>query len=215
MFCSSESRAQISLLGQTVDTVVATSHFYPNKHRLDEFILKVDRAAERLKNEIADRKAPEICLGAEVLLCEGLDRLEGVEQLCIRGTSCMLVEMPNVGAWNGRIFDTVEALLDKDIVVVLAHIDRYLKEYEDGIDRLLEMGAKAQVNATSIASYFSRKRLMPYLHSGAVCAIGSDLHGVDKAACRDFASVERKIGAELYIQIMKKSERLLDGAERF
>ena len=88
----------------------------------------------------------------------------------------MLLEMPNVGAWSDRLIATVEALMDKGIVILLAHIDRYIRDYEEDIDRLLSMGAKAQINASSLMSFFSRRRLMPYLHSGAVDALGSDLH---------------------------------------
>ena len=208
-----QSISQIRLIGKATDRIVATSHFYPHVHNLNDFILRVDTAAEALKGQIADIEAPEICIGAEVLLCEFLDRLEEVERLCIRGTRCMLLEMPNVGAWSDRLISTVEALMDKGITIVLAHIDRYIRDYEDGIDNLLSMGAKAQINASSLVPFFSRRRLMPYLDSGAVHALGSDLHGADADAYRDFAALEGKIGSELYLEIMKKSERLLEGAE--
>jgi tyrosine-protein phosphatase YwqE len=207
-----ESVSQIRLIGKRTDRIVATSHFYPNTHNPDEFISRVDHAAEALKSATAEIGAPEMYIGAEVLLCEALDRLEGIERLCIRGTRCMLIEMPNVGAWSERLISTVESLMDKDITVVLAHIDRYIKAYEDGVDRMLAMGAKAQINASSLVSFLSRRRLEPYLESGAVWALGSDLHRIDEGAYRDFVSLERKIGKELYSDIMKKSERLLEGA---
>lgn len=208
-----QSISQIRLIGKRTDRIVATSHFYPNLHNLDGFISRVDFAAKELKGAISDLDAPEICIGAEVLLCEALDRLDGIERLCIRGTRCMLVEMPNTCSWSERLIDTVGALIDKGLVVVLAHIDRYVRDYEADIDRLLAMGALAQVNASSLKSFFSKRRMMPYLESGAVYALGSDLHEVDTGAYRDFASLEGKIGTELYTQIMKKSERLLEGAE--
>ena len=67
--------------------------------------------------------------------------------------------------------------------------------------------------ASSLMPFFSKRRLMPYLNSGAVYALGSDLHGVDTDAYRDFASLEGKIGKELYSEIMGKAEGLLRGAE--
>lgn len=208
-----QSVSQIKMIGRRTDRLVATSHFYPNAHNLDDFIFKVDHAADKLKRAISELDAPEICLGAEVLLCESLDRLDGIERLCIRGTRCMLLEMPNTCAWSARLLDTVESLMNKGIVVVLAHIDRYIRDYEVDIDHLLGIGAKAQVNAPSLASFFSRRKMMPYLESGAVYALGSDIHEVDKGAYRDFAALESKIGRELYSDIMKKSESLLEGAE--
>ena len=208
-----QSVAQIKLVGEHIDRIVATSHFYPNVHNLDSFIASVDSAAEELKEAISELDAPEICIGAEVLLCEFLDRLDGIERLCIRGTRCMLLEMPNASAWSDRLIGTVESLMDKGIVVVLAHIDRYIRDYEASIDRLLAMGAKAQINAYALSSFLSRRRMMPYLASGAVYALGSDLHGSDAGAYRDFAALSDKIGIELYTEIMKKSESLLEGAE--
>lgn len=208
-----QSVSQIKMIGGRTDRLVATSHFYPNAHNLDDFILRVDHAADKLREAISDLDAPEICIGAEVLLCESLDRLEGIERLCIRGTQCMLLEMPNTHAWSTRLIDTVEALMNNGIIVVLAHIDRYIRDYEVDIDHLLDMGAKAQINASSFASFFSRRRMMPYLESGSVYALGSDLHCVDTHAYRDFVALESKIGRELYSDIMKKSESLLEGAE--
>ena len=207
-----ESVSQIRLIGKRADKIVATSHFYPNTHNPDEFISRVDDAAKALKAATAEMDAPRICIGAEVLLCEAIDRLEGVERLCIRGTNCILIEMPNLGAWNERLISTVEALMNNGLDVVLAHIDRYIRDYEENIDRLLAMGAKAQINASSLASFFSRRRLVPYLESGAVWALGSDLHKTDAGAYRDFAALEGKIGKELYLDIMNKSEKLLEGA---
>ena len=207
-----QSVSQIRLMGKYADRVVATSHFYPHVHNLEGFVSNVDAAAAELKAAIADIDAPEICIGAEVLLCDFLDHLDGIEQLCIRGTSCMLLEMPDSDAWSERLIGTVETLMSQGIVVVLAHIDRYIRDYEEDIDRLLSMGAKAQVNASALMSFFSKRRLMPYLHSGAVVAFGSDLHNDDAKAVRRLVGAKKYLGAD-YDAIMASAAELLTDAK--
>ena len=124
----------------------------------------------------------------------------------------MLLEMPNVGAWSSRLIDTVENLLDAGFDILLAHIDRYVRDYEEGIDKLLSMGAVAQINAGALTSFFSRRKLTPYIEGGFVYALGSDLHGVDKEAYHAFDMLEDKIGKNEFDRIMKMSELLLSNA---
>jgi len=108
---------------------------------------------------------------------------------------------------------TVESIMDEGYTVVLAHIDRYVKRFEEGIDTLLSMGALAQINADSLVSFFDRKKLRPYIESGRVCALGSDLHGSDPRSYKPFAELKKHIGVEHFEGIMKSSQKLLEGAK--
>ena len=86
------SKMQMALLSSAgVDTVVATPHFYPDLHTISDFTSTVDECVELIRN-IENR--PRICLGAEVLYCSGLDTMDGLEKLCIRGTRTLLLELP-------------------------------------------------------------------------------------------------------------------------
>lgn len=208
-----ESKAQLSLVKESgVETIVATSHFYPHAHKLEDFLLKRESAAEKLmtlKGEYGDLR---VCLGAEVLVCDMLDKMPDLERLCIRGTNLLLLEMPSTGSW-GRYIQSVENILNSGYTVMLAHIDRYMSHYQEGIEKLLTLGAKAQINADSLDSFFSRKKLMPYIEGGAVYAVGSDLHGSDKKNYKAFIGIEKKIGTENFEMIQKRSAKLLKDAE--
>ncbi len=208
-----ETFSQLELIKGNSDKIVATPHFYPSSHKLDSFISKVDNAISQLKENPLAYKDLDICVGAEVLICDYLDRFDGIDQLCIRGTRCMLLEMPNVGAWSERMIKTVENLLDKDFCVVLAHIDRYFKDYRKELDRLLDMGAKAQINASAFIPFLSRKRAMSYIKDGAVYAFGSDLHRALPNSYDNFMNIKDTVGAELYEMIMRRSEDLLKNAQ--
>lgn len=193
-----------------VDTLVATPHFYPNRHRIEPFLEKVDHAAALLKEE----KIPfvsKLCLGAEVLFCENIDKMEGLEQLCVRGTDVLLLELP-LDRWCEDIFETVDALLNR-YTVILAHIDRYLFQ-ANHIQTLLDMGALAQINAEALFSFGTRRKLSPFLDTDSVVALGSDLHNVEERNYLKFATADKHLGA-LHEEIMERSAQLLQNAKNF
>ena len=203
------TKLQLSLLKDAgVDRVVATPHFYPDRHTCEYFEEKIDRALNMLSGIECDR--PEICLGAEVLYCDGIDRMDGLDRLCIKGTNVLLLELPT-NTWERSLFDTVRRLLKK-YTVVLAHIDRYAHKQSDDIDELLEMGALAQINVSALHSFFAKRDIAHYIANGSIVAIGSDLHGADKHACKHFAGAQKKLGDE-YAEIMARTEKLLSGAQ--
>ncbi len=207
-----ECRAQLELMNNSgTDIAVSTPHFYPQTHEVADFLSKVSCAAKQM--EAADFKtATRVALGAEVLLCPNLHSMEGVRELCIRGTNVMLLELPTHSLDNSHL-DTVEALINNGITVVLAHIDRYLCNNEKEIDALLSIGAYAQVNADALSSNKMRKRIVSYLEeTDRICAVGSDLHRANRSAYKKFVKAQKLLG-EYYPVIMKRSQGLLQNAE--
>ena len=207
-----ESMLQLHLANKcNTEIIVATPHFYPHIHRVDSFIENVNNAVLELHQ--ADIHIPlNIAIGAEVFLCNGIDRMDGLEKLCIRGTKTILLELP-MKPIKHTSYNTVESLLAAGFTVVLAHIDRYLRINPQDIDELLSMGAYAQINASALTSYGMRKRLSPYIDDGdTVCAIGSDLHGHNKKQYKPFCKSQKILG-ENFEKIMCRSEKLLSGAE--
>ncbi len=205
-----ESLEQLRVMSSFgTELAVATPHFYPHVHTVGEFLSKRDGALELL---IQNKQMIDLCLGAEVLLCKNLDRLDGLERLCIKGTKVLLIELP-LRPLKQEYFDTAEAIMESGYTVVLAHIDRYLKKYSDSIKMLLQMGALAQINAEALYSAGMRRRIFEILEtSDCVCALGSDLHGVDTKLYKKFGNSERLLG-EHYQRIMSRSRGLLQNAE--
>lgn len=204
------SKMQMALLSSAgVDTVVATPHFYPDLHTISDFTSTVDGCVELIR-DIENR--PRICLGAEVLYCSGLDTMDGLEKLCIRGTRTLLLELPLTSDWDMDLYYTVIRLA-KSYDLVLAHVDRYLSIQPEGIDVFLSMGISAQVNASSLFSSHTYKKLLPYINEGHIYSLGSDLHMVDKKVCASFIKSEKKLNDE-YFRIMKRAETLIAGAQK-
>lgn len=194
-----------------VDTVVATSHFYPYIHTIEAFSEKVENALTEIEKSPVQH-SPLLCIGAEVLLCEGLNMMNGLNSLCIRGTKTLLIELP-MHSLKREHFDTVEQLIADGYSVLLAHIDRYFRICPNDIDELLSMGAVAQINADALSSRSSLKKIKKYLETTEkICAIGSDLHGSDPKSYKPFKKAAKTL-SEYYESIMHRSGILLNGAE--
>ena len=154
-----------------VDVIVATPHFYPQSDDFGHFLQKRHRTFETL---LAHYQGPiRILPGAEVHMCVGLDHLEGLERLCVRGTSVMLCELP-FHSYPGGLTETFERMMDRGIVPVLAHVDRYDPIQ---IENLFSLGLLGQLNAEPLSHRFHRRRFLPWIDRGSVVAFGSDIHG--------------------------------------
>jgi len=157
-----------------ISRILATSHFYPHQHTVTSFLNKRNTAYEKIKE--LEGNYPDIKLGAEVLLCEGLHKLENLEHLCLFGTKILLLELPFTSLTHG-MKHAVRRLVENGFEVILAHADRYPAAR---IESLLEYGVKLQLNADSLTTLFKRKCLFDWLKRGLVVGIGTDIHGRDK-----------------------------------
>ena len=191
------------LAGAGVDTVIATPHFYPNRHNVDEFIKRRDRSFAELS--ALNTNGLTVLTGAELLVCRNLDQMEGLGRLCINNTNTLLLEMPLTDSWDSSLIDSVEAIADAGYVPIMAHIDRYSARQAD---TLAELGVQLQLNAACLGKLFSKRRFIAMAENGLVSAIGSDLHGTDPKSARAYQKSRAILGDSLFFEIMKKSERL-------
>lgn len=158
------------------ETVVATSHFYPHRYNVPEFLRKRDAAYAKI-----DKTAniPNIVCGAEVLICEGIEDMMQLESLCLGNSNTMLIELPfddsNV---TDRMYETVENMLyEKKLNIVLAHPNRYSSYI---VENMLSIGVKLQLNISHLCVFSERRRAMQWLDRGYVYAVGTDVHQHDK-----------------------------------
>jgi protein-tyrosine phosphatase len=120
--CSAQCKEQLAMLCDVgTEIVVATPHFYPHVHNVDEFLNNVEKSLSRLY-EVGIEKAPRICVGAEVLICENIEKLDGLDKLCIRGTKILLLELPSEGLSPTHL-KTVETIMENGYTVVPEHYD--------------------------------------------------------------------------------------------
>lgn len=172
-----------------VSRIVATPHFYPQSDNVDAFISRRNASYAKLKTAFSGLR-PSIKLGAEVLICENIEEMPGLELLCIEGTNNLLLELPFSDFFDSFEY-SVKTLINRGYTVILAHADRYDPR---NIDKLVAVGARLQLNADSLCKLIIPAHIKRWLHDKCVVAIGSDIHGSDKKAYLRFNKAVKKLG---------------------
>ena len=163
---------------QGAKSVIATPHFYANDESVDSFLERREKSYELIKGSLSDA-LPKVLLGAEVAYYSGISRMEGLSKLCIEGTKLLLLEMP-FSKWTDYVINEIYELASQgSVVVILAHIERYLglqsiKVFED----LLDYGVIMQVNASFFCRFSTKRTAIKLLRRGTVKLVGSDAHNL-------------------------------------
>ena len=158
-----------------IQTICATSHFYPHQESAASFLRRREACWSLLREQLsADDPVVELC--AEVLICDGMERMDELSSLCRQGTNELLLELPFY-TWQRSVWETIYALHeDSPVRVVVAHGDRYLPK---DIERLIQDGVSIQLNAVCLRNPLKRRRYLDWIASGAVQYLGSDIHGTE------------------------------------
>ena len=206
------SHRQLELIHAAgVAEVCATSHFYPQSTLPDQFLSERTHSREHLWRTYGDKPRPRLLMGAEVLICPGLENMEGLSSLCVEGTNVLLLEMPFTQRdWDRALYQTVREIRRMDILPVLAHVDRYPRNIIEG---LFEEGMIGQLNAVSLHRLIKPRHLLRWIDEGHIVALGSDLHGSDPASYRPFEKFVQTNPAAA--RIMERTHELLKDAVRY
>ena len=192
-----------------VEKIIATPHFYPHKHNVSDFLVRRNNAYNLLLENMPS-DFPVVRLGAEVLICNGIERLEGLKDLCIHGTQTLLLELP-FADFQPDYYRSTYKLCSDGFNVILAHADRYPAE---NIKKMTDAGALIQLNASSLVKFFPAKHLFDWLDKELVVAIGSDIHMVDKSAYKRFVKAFTRLkGYSEYVS--EQSEKIWNESEAF
>lgn len=175
-----------------IRTVCATPHFYPHKESIESFLHRRGQTAQVLQQHITDGM-PAVQLGAEVLICDGMERLDGLSRLCRGETNELLLEMPFY-RWPESIWDTLYSLCERqDIKIILAHAERYSPE---AIEQLIRDNVPLQLNAECLTRPLHRRRYLNWIKNGSVKYLGSDIHMLGNGY-RDFEKCRRLLKKEV------------------
>lgn len=186
-----------------IETIVATPHFYPQQENAERFIERRNACFARLKERMTNEH-PNVILGAEVLICDNIEAMPGLEKLCIEGTNMILLELPFTDFSDSFVY-SVKTLIRQGYTVLLAHADRY---DPNNIEKLVSAGAKIQLNVDSISKLFMQPHLREWIEKKQVVAFGSDIHGSDAKAYKKFQKAVKKIGADIDFVICASADLL-------
>ena len=210
---TAESLKLLEMLSrQHVDTVIATPHFSADHESLDDFLARRKRSYERLCSQLP-KDAPKILLGAEIKYYPGLRQHPDLHNLCIEGTNILLIEMP-FGKWSEFVIgELLKFARSSDLVIVLAHIERYLA-FQDAkvLRRLYESGIMMQANATFFTRFTTKRKALTLLRDGGIHFLGSDCHNVmarPPLIGQAVQCIEKKLGADFVCQMQEYGESML------
>ncbi len=178
-----------------VNTVVATPHFYYGEQTVEEFLQKRDSALALLRQACERESLPiRIIPGAEVLVREGLSKID-LSPLCIEGTQCVLLELPFMSPPSWLLEEIENIVFDQKLVVMYAHLDRYLPWYsEEDVAEITDVpGLLVQLNASSLGSRRACRRLQRWLPAVKRLALGTDMHApntCDKDMAKAYAHLK-------------------------
>ena len=202
------------LTRQGVTGIAATPHFYASRSAPEQFFAKRQAAWDRLHPNLPP-DTPEIRLGAEVQYFEGIHRMEGLERFRLEGTRLLLIEMP-VCRWTARMVDSIQEVNSRErITVLLAHIERYLREQNGkALEQLYIDGVLMQA---STGFFIENRRLaMKMLRKGKIQLLGTDTHNMEQRK-PNFAQameiINRKKGAQLLCELTEREEVVLNEME--
>ena len=174
-----ESIEMLKMLSeQGVTKVVATPHFFANDESVEDFLKRRQNSYKMLEPQLISN-FPQVLLGAEVKYYQGLSFLDGLNKLCIEKSNILLLEMPMCRWTEYIIKELVNITLNNNIIIVLAHIERYLSlQSRKTLKKLEECGILLQVNADFFINVFTRKRALRMIYNRSVQFIGSDCHNL-------------------------------------
>ncbi len=181
----------------------------------DEIREKVNEFNRRLKDE----KIPLTVLpGMEVGISDNLPELVSAGRiLTLGGSNYLLVEIPFISFPHG-IEEIILRLKTIGISPILAHPERN-KEVQTNPKRVLELvkgGASVQVTAGSCCGYFgeeARRCVLELAKSGAIHAVASDAHNVDKRppiVTEGLKALEGVIGGEQIELLLASTYRFIE-----
>ncbi len=190
-----------------VDLIVATSHFYPHVHTVEGYIRSRDAAMDLLRKTIEKEQGmPMLLPGAEVLVCNRMDRMPGLERLCIGDSNLLLLELPFSRKWDRALVETVIRIHNSNnIRVILAHADRY--PYE-AVMELVNNGIDIQLNVESVCSLLKRGHCRKYIQTDRVVALGSDIHGISNAY-KSYSRAIKILGVSANV-ILNRTQELMN-----
>jgi protein-tyrosine phosphatase len=121
---------------------------------------------------------------------------EDSRRCTIAGTRYILVEFPRMVALD-TVSIALSRVLDLDLLPLLAHPERYTCCSPEAVTRWRELGARMQVDATTLLSAQSRgQRARALVAAGLADILAADNHGDDRNIATGRKFLEAQDGAE-------------------
>lgn len=182
-----------------VDRVALTPHYYPLREELQPFLERRQRAYNMLLSQWDEETMPELRLGAEVRYSPLLAEIN-LHALTIGESDYLLLELSDTAAPT-HIEEVLKRMMQQGITPILAHVERcyYFRQMPDRLNRLIAMGALAQVSAKALTDKRDQRFVKTCLQNGIAQIIASDIHDLSEGkTC--LGNIPAKLNEELILR---------------
>jgi protein-tyrosine phosphatase len=147
--------------------------------------------------EAAALPLPRLYRGAEVMLDRPIPpTTPHVRRFTVGGTRYLLVEFPRMVAFD-TVCTALSRVVEAGLLPLLAHPERYTCCSPEAVARWREIGARMQVDATTLLSPHSRgQRARALIVAGLADILAADNHGDDRSLGTGRQFLESQDGAE-------------------
>jgi len=185
-----------------VDRVALTSHFYPLSEDLETYLDRRQQAYTTLLSGWDKDTMPDLRLGAEVRYSPQLIDVD-LRTLTIGAGDYLLLELPNF-VMPAYLEQMIDMMLMQGVFPILAHVERceYFRYEPNLLQRLICMGALAQISAKALKNKYDRRFAESCLKNGLAQIVASDAHDLsNREPC--LGSVALKMHRELILRAEK------------
>lgn len=200
---------------QGITTLVATPHFYPQRHNPDAFVIRRREAfTQMLEAARGQTVLPRLRLGAEVRYYPGMGDSQAIQALAISGSRAILVEMPPA-PWTRPMLRDLERIYTRQgLVPIIAHLDRYISPLlHRNLPRTLQsLPVAVQANADFFLRRSTARYALDLLEQDQIHLLGSDCHNLTDRAPNlgpAMEAIRRKAGEDVIRRIRFRSETIL------
>lgn len=160
-----------------VERVALTSHFYPMRQELEEFLDRRQSAYEELMSAWDEETMPQLRLGAEVHYSSAIADMD-LRSITLAQSDYLLLELSDT-AVPAHIEQVIKIMQAQGITPILAHVERceYFMEDPGKLVRLVELGVLAQISARALQCKRRQKFADVCLRKEVAQIIASDVHG--------------------------------------
>ena len=179
-----------------VERIALTSHFYPMRQELQEFLERRQRAYEELLSAWDAETMPQLRLGAEVHYSSVIADMD-LRSIALAQSDYLLLELSDTTV-PAHIEQVVRIMQEQGITPILAHVERcvYFMEDPAKLMRLIELGALAQISARALYSKKRQKFAEICLRKAVAQIIASDVHGAWELET-GLSGLKEKIGEDM------------------
>jgi protein-tyrosine phosphatase len=165
-----------------------------------------------------NENVPEVYLGAEVYLEQGLHECDELNRFCIENTKYIMLELPYTNYRDWMAAEIYNICYSYSLIPILAHLDRYIDKIKrEQINELLSIdNVVIQINNDALNYRSNVKFVMELLQDGNSVIFGSDSHNLkDRAPNFNISNkvLSSKLKRNELLAIADTQERILSIAK--